>query len=106
MRVVSRPSWALFGEQDQVYRDMVLPPAVTARVAVEQAATLGWERWVGDRGTVIGMQSFGASGPGRELRRHFGFTAEAVAAAVRACLVSGGYDGQPAATQSPRWIAA
>jgi transketolase len=85
-RVVSLPSWALFGEQGQAYRDMVLPPAVTARVAVEQAAVLGWERWVGGQGTVIGMRSFGASGPGRELRRHFGFTAEAVAEAVRAAL--------------------
>jgi transketolase len=85
-RVVSLPSWALFDEQEQAYRDLVLPPAVTARVAVEQAAPLGWERWVGGQGTVIGMRSFGASGPGRELRRHFGFTAEAVAEAVRAAL--------------------
>jgi transketolase len=84
VRVVSLPSWALFEEQEQAYRDLVLPPAVTARVAVEQAATLGWERWVGEAGTVIGMQSFGASGPGRDLRRHFGFTADAVAEAVRA----------------------
>jgi transketolase len=84
VRVVSLPSWALFGEQEQAYRDLVLPPAVTARVAVEQAATLGWERWVGEAGTVIGMRSFGASGPGRDLRRHFGFTAAAVAEAVRA----------------------
>jgi transketolase len=85
-RVVSLPSWALFDEQEQAYRDIVLPPAVTARVAVEQAAALGWERWVGGQGTVIGMRSFGASGPGRELRRHFGFTAQAVAEAVRAAL--------------------
>lgn len=91
IRVVSLPSWTLFEEQDQAYRDLVLPPEITARVAVEQAATLGWERWVGARGTIIGMRSFGASGPGREVRRHFGFTAEAVAQAVRASLgVSGG----------------
>jgi transketolase len=85
-RVVSLPSWALFAEQDQAYRDLVLPPAVTARVAVEQAATLGWERWVGERGVIIGMRSFGASGPGAAVREHFGFTAAAVVAAVRAAL--------------------
>jgi transketolase len=96
VRVVSLPSWALFGEQDRAYRDLVLPPAVTARVAVEQAAALGWERWTGDRGTIIGMHSFGVSGPGPEVRRHFGFTAEAVAEAVRACLVTVGTKaGQP-----------
>jgi transketolase len=78
-RVVSLPSWALFEEEDQTYRDLVLPPEITARVAVEQAATLGWERWVGTGGTIIGMRSFGASGPGRDVRRHFGFTAEAMA---------------------------
>jgi transketolase len=90
VRVVSLPSWALFGEQDRAYRDLVLPPAVTARVAVEQAAPLGWERWTGAQGTIIGMHSFGASGPGADVRRHFGFTAEAVAGAVRACLVTVG----------------
>jgi transketolase len=88
VRVVSLPSWALFGEQDRAYRDLVLPPAVTARVAVEQPATLGWERWTGDQGTIIGMHSFGVSGPGPDVRRHFGFTAEAEA--VRACLVTAG----------------
>ena len=86
VRVVSLPSWALFGEQDQAYRDLVLPPGVTARVAVEQASALGWERWVGARGTIIAMRSFGASGPGRDVRAHFGFTAAAVAGAVRAAL--------------------
>jgi transketolase len=86
VRVVSLPSWALFGEQDQAYRDMVLPPDIPARVAVEQAAALGWERWAGPQGTIIAMRSFGASGPGREVREHFGFTAAAVAGAVRAAL--------------------
>ena len=86
MRVVSLPSWALFGEQDQAYRDLVLPPDIPARVAVEQAAALGWERWAGPQGTIIAMRSFGASGPGREVREHFGFTAAAVAGAVRAAL--------------------
>jgi transketolase len=92
-RVVSLPSWALFEEQDETYRDLVLPPEITARVAVEQAATLGWERWVGIRGTVIGMRSFGASGPGRDVRRQFGFTAGAVAEAVRASLSIAGANG-------------
>jgi transketolase len=84
VRVVSLPSWALFGEQDQGYRDLVLPPDITARVAVEQAASLGWERWVGTHGTIIAMRTFGASGPGRDVRPHFGFTAAAIADAVRA----------------------
>lgn len=82
-RVVSMPSWALFAGQDQAYRDAVLPPGLTARVTVEQAAALGWERYAGDRGTIIGMTSFGASGPGDDVRSHFGFTPAAVAAAVR-----------------------
>jgi transketolase len=60
---------------------------VTALVAVKQAAALGWDRWVGERGTIIGMRSFGASGPGEAVREHFGFTARAVAAAVRAALL-------------------
>ena len=96
MRVVSLPSWALFEEQDQAYRDLVLPPDIAARVAVEQASALGWERWVGTQGTIIAMRSFGASGPGRDVRQHFGFTAAAVAAAVRAALVTAGTKaGQP-----------
>jgi len=90
VRVVSLPSWALFEEQDRAYRDLVLPPEVTARVAVEQAAALGWERWTGTQGTIIGMRSFGVSGPGRDVRRHFGFTAGAIAEAVRGCLVAAG----------------
>jgi transketolase len=90
VRVVSLPPWALFGEQDRAYRNLVLPPAVRIRVAVEQAATLGWERWTGDQGTIIGMHSFGASGPGPDVRRHFGFTAGAVTEAVRECLVRAG----------------
>ena len=73
-RVVSMPCMDRFAEQDQAYRDEVLPPAVRARVAVEAASPLGWERWVGDDGEVIGMTTFGASGPGegalRALRLH------------------------------------
>jgi transketolase len=82
VRVVSMPSWALFADQDQAYRDAVLPPVITARVAVEQASPLGWERFAGDHGTIIGMTSFGASGPGDDVRAHFGFTPAAIAEAV------------------------
>ncbi len=98
---MSLPSWALFEDQDRAYRDQVLPPAVTARVAVEQAAALGWERWTGAQETIIGMRAFGASGPGRDVRRHFGFTAGAVAEAVRACLSTRTEDVQ--AGRAPAW---
>ena len=97
VRVVSLPSWALFGEQDQSYRDLVLPPDILPRVAVEQASALGWERWTGAQGAVIAMRSFGASGSGRDVRRHFGFTAAAVADAVRGALTA----TRPSAQQSP-----
>ena len=82
-RVVSLPCTELFEHQDQAYRDSVLPPSITARVAVEQASTYGWERYVGLTGKVIGMRSFGASAPLKELQRKFGFTAEAVIAAAK-----------------------
>ncbi len=72
-RVVSMPSWELFDRQDPAYRDQVLPPHVNARVAIEQASTLGWERYTGLKGRVIGMKTFGASAPLRELQRKFGF---------------------------------
>jgi len=72
-RVVSMPSWDIFECQSQEYRDSVLPPNVTARVAVEQASTLGWERYVGLSGRIIGMKTFGASAPLKELQRKFGF---------------------------------
>ena len=67
------PSWELFDDQPAEYRDSVLPPSVTARVAVEQASTLGWERYVGASGHVIGMKTFGASAPLKELQKKFGF---------------------------------
>jgi transketolase len=82
-RVVSMPSWELFKEQGQEYRDSVLPPAVTARVAVEEASTLGWERYIGS-GQIIGMHRFGASAPFKDLQNYFGFTVEAIVAAVKA----------------------
>jgi transketolase len=85
-RVVSMPSWELFEHQDQSYRDQVLPPSVTARVAVEQASTFGWSRYVGITGERIGMHTFGASAPLKELQRKFGFTPERVVAAARSQL--------------------
>src|SRR2546422_7420530 len=82
-RVVSMPSWEIFEHQTQEYRDSVLPPGVTARVAVEQASTLGWERYVGSRGRVIGMQTFGASAPLKELQKKFGFEPYQIVAAAK-----------------------
>ena len=82
-RVVSMPSWDIFEHQHQSYRDQVLPPGVTARVAVEQGATLGWDRYVGQQGRIIGMRSFGASAPLKDLQKHFGFTADAIVQAAR-----------------------
>jgi transketolase len=77
-RVVSMPSWDIFEHQTQAYRDSVLPPDVTARVAVEQASTFGWDRYVGASGRVIGMKTFGASAPLKELLRKYGFEPERV----------------------------
>ena len=86
VRVVSMPSWELFEQQDQAYRDSVLPPEVTARVSVEQAATFGWERYVGQTGAMIGMGTFGASAPLKELQKKFGFTIDHVVEVARAQL--------------------
>jgi transketolase len=77
-RVVSMPSWEIFEQQPQSYRDEVLPPSVKARLAVEQGAVLGWDRYVGASGRVIGMKTFGASAPLKELQRKFGFEPERV----------------------------
>ena len=82
-RVVSMPCWELFDRQPPEYRDQVLPRAVTARVAVEQASTLGWDRYVGPGGAVVGMHTFGASAPLKQLLTKFGFTPEQVAQAAR-----------------------
>lgn len=73
-RVVSMPSWELFEKQDKAYRNQVLPPDVTVRISVEQASTFGWERYVGTQGKCIGMHTFGASAPLKELLKKFGFT--------------------------------
>lgn len=75
-RVVSMPSWLLFEQQDAAYREQVLPRGVGTRLAVEQAAPLGWDRYVGPDGAIIAMNSFGASAPGKALQEKFGFTAE------------------------------
>ncbi|MGO9830303.1 MAG: transketolase [Myxococcaceae bacterium] len=83
-RVVSMPCWQLFEEQDAAYRASVLPAAVTARVSVEAAAVLGWDRYVGPQGTILGMRSFGASAPIQDVQRHFGFTPEHIVEAARA----------------------
>jgi len=85
-RVVSLPSWDLFAEQDEAYRESVLPRAVTARVACEAAGGFGWEKWLGDRGVFVGMNSFGASAPAGKLYEHFGITAAAVADAAKRLL--------------------
>jgi transketolase len=77
-RVVSMPSWELFAAQDTAYRESVLPKKIKARVTVEAAASLGWYRWAGDEGAVIGVDRFGASGPGEEVMQHLGITAEHV----------------------------
>ncbi len=85
-RVVSMPSWDIFDHQPQEYRDRVLPPAVTARVAVEHASTLGGERYVGPAGRIIGMKTFGASAPLKELQKKFGFEPDKIAAAAKELL--------------------
>jgi len=82
-RVVSMPSWDIFEHQTQEYRDSVLPPEVTARVAIEQASTFGWERYVGPTGRMIGMHTFGASAPLKELQKKFGFEPDEIVAAAK-----------------------
>jgi transketolase len=82
-RVVSMPSWDIFEDQPQAYRDSVLPPEVTARVAVEQASTFGWERYVGQFGRILGMKTFGASAPLKELLRKYEFEPERVTKVVK-----------------------
>jgi transketolase len=86
VRLVSMPCLDRFAEQDQAYRDSVLPPAVRARVAVEAASPLGWHRWVGPDGDIVAMEGFGASAPAKLLYEHFGFSGEAIADRARAVL--------------------
>jgi transketolase len=89
-RMVSMPSWDIFEHQTQEYQDSVLPPNVTARVAVEQASTFGWERYVGTTGRVIGMETFGASAPLKELQKQFGFEPAHVATVAKDLLRTAG----------------
>jgi transketolase len=85
-RVVSLPSWEIFEQQDRQYRDSVLPPDLTARISVEQASTLGWSQYVGLGGVSVGMRTFGASAPLKELQQKFGFTLDNLMAAAKALL--------------------
>jgi len=88
-RVVSMPSWDIFEHQTQEYRESVLPPSVTARISIEQASTFGWERYVGAKGRMIGMTTFGASAPLKELQRKFGFEPDRVISVAKEVLSRG-----------------
>jgi len=85
-RVVSMPSWEIFEQQDPAYKESVLPASVTARVSIEMASTFGWERYTGPKGKIIGMHSFGASAPLKDLLKKFGFGPDYVVAAAKALL--------------------
>jgi len=87
-RVVSMPSWDVFEQQPQAYRDSVLPPEITARVSIEQASTFVWERYIGTRGKAIGMQTFGASAPLKALQEKFGFEPQRVVAVAKEVLAN------------------
>jgi transketolase len=87
-RVVSMPSWDIFERQTLEYRNSVLPPSVKARVAIEQASTFGWDRYIGEKGRVIGMHTFGASAPLKELQKKFGFVPDQVVAVAKEVLAS------------------
>jgi transketolase len=89
-RCVSMPSWELFERQDQAYRDSVLPPGITARVSVEAASVIGWDRYVGGTGTRIGMTGFGASAPIKDLMATFGFTTEKLVEAAKLQIAKAG----------------
>src|SRR5207248_1427314 len=82
-RVVSMPSWELFEHQSEAYQASVIPPSVTARVTVEQASTFGWSHYAGSTGERIGMHTFGASAPLKELQKKFGFTPDRIVEAAR-----------------------
>jgi transketolase len=88
-RVVSMPSWDLFEQQSAEYRESVLPSSVTRRLAIEQGSTLGWDRYVGQKGRVIGMHTFGASAPLKALQSHFGFDLTSILQVAREILKSG-----------------
>ena len=88
VRVVSLPSWDLFEVQDRDYQESVLPPSVSKRLAIEAGTTLGWDRYVGTEGDVIGIDGFGASAPHQAVAEHFGLTPESVAERAKALLLS------------------
>src|SRR5262249_29349929 len=89
-RVVSLPCWEIFDRQEQAYRDEVLPPDGAVRVAIEEGSTLGWERYVGAAGTILGMHTFGQSAPFADVEAEFGFTVENVTEVAREALAKGG----------------
>jgi transketolase len=97
-RVVSMPCWERFAEQPPVYREFVLPRAVTARVSVEAGSSLGWDRWVGSEGAMLAIERFGLSAPAKDIFEHFGFTAEHVAELARGVI-----DGTVRGVISPPW---
>ncbi len=99
--VVSMPSWELFEAQDQRYRDSVLPPHIWARVSVEEAASFGWERYVGRSGAILGIDSFGLSAPGKVVAEHFGFDAGHVVAAAKTQLALQATRGSPQREAAP-----
>ena len=99
-RVVSLPCWEAFEAQHLLYRNAVLPPSVTKRVAVEIGVSLGWDRWAGDEGAIVALDHFGTSAPAGTILREFGFTAEAVADVGRR-VVREGFRGRVAAPPSP-----
>ena len=86
VRVVSMPSWELFEEQSQDYRDAILPPAITKRISIEAGVTQGWYKWIGSKGVAIGIDRFGLSAPGEEVMSYFGFTVENICAKARTLL--------------------
>jgi transketolase len=86
VRVVSMPSWELFEKQSPEYRASILPPDITVRISVEQASTMGWDRYVGPGGTSIGMQTFGASAPLKALQEKYGFLPEHIVAVAKELL--------------------
>jgi len=88
-RVVSMPSWEIFENQTRKYQNSVLPPSVVARVAIEQASTFGWERYVGTAGRIIGMETFGASAPLKSLQKKFGFEPDRVVLLAKELLGTG-----------------
>ncbi len=93
-RVVSMPSWELFEEQDEAYRDMVLPPEINARIAVEFASSFGWERYTGRRGKIIAMKTFGASAPLKELQTKFGFHPDQIVSTAKSLITASGSSGK------------